>query len=263
MSENMTPPAGKERTIRKIGGLEIDGAPLSYVITLSAVVAALAFIPFSVILVTGGSFPLSQAVLSLLGWILGPVAGAVASAIGTLVGVVVAPHTARIWVLSIYGAAITSFAAGAMRGKGNRRLWWVGVAVLSIVSLAIYTGRAVISNGAPVSSVALGSFLDWSAVLLFVLPTRKLVGSWIGGKNLGLLAAGLFVGIWVTYGIGHVCQSAFYYWIYNWPAEVWLTLAPVIPVEMMVRCITGTVIGTGVITGMRAVGLVRPAEALY
>ena len=54
-----------------------------------------------------------------------------------------------------------------------------------------------------------------------------------------------------------------YYWIQNWPAEVWLTIAPIIPVEMMVRCVAGTIIGTGVITGMRKIRLIRPAEAVY
>jgi hypothetical protein len=29
------------------------------------------------------------------------------------------------------------------------------------------------------------------------------------------------------------------------------------------RCLTGTVIGTGVIAGLRAIGLVKPTEAIY
>jgi len=263
MEDRQQVPMGDERKVVSTGGLAIDGAPLSYIVILAAVVTALAFIPFSVVIFAGGSFPLSQAVLSLIGWILGPVAGAIASAIGTLVGVIVAPHTARVWIVSIYGAAMISFAAGTMGGKGKRRGWWILVAAISLLSLAGYVGMAILANGAPVISVALGAFLDWSAVLLFILPTRLLVVRWIGSQNVAKLAAGLFLGIWITYGIGHVCQSVIYYWIQNWPAEVWLTIAPIIPVEMMVRCVAGTIIGTGVITGMRKIGLVRPAEAVY
>jgi len=43
-------PAGEEREVRFLGGAAIDGAPVAYIIVLAAVVTALAFIPFSVIL---------------------------------------------------------------------------------------------------------------------------------------------------------------------------------------------------------------------
>jgi len=149
-------------------------------------------------------------------------------------------------------------------GAKSKRNWWGGiVAIIAGLSLVGYVGMATLGNGAPFYSVALGAFLDWSAVVLFILPTRKIVARWIGSRNVGKLAAGLFVGIWITYGIGHVCQSVIYYWIQNWPAEVWLTLAPIIPAEMMVRCLVGTIVGTGVITGMRAIGLVKPSQAVF
>ncbi len=53
------------------------------------------------------------------------------------------------------------------------------------------------------------------------------------------------------------------YTLFNWPEEVWLALIPIIPVENLVRAIVGIVIGVGVISGLRAIGLVKPTEALY
>ena len=65
-------PTGPERNVRLIGGTAIDGAPIAYIIALAAVVAALAMIPLSYVVGGSGSFPLSQAIYGLLGWILGP-----------------------------------------------------------------------------------------------------------------------------------------------------------------------------------------------
>src|SRR4051794_6969248 len=102
-------PTGAEREVKFLGSAAIDGAPVAYVVVLAAVVTTLAFVPLSVTLASGGSFPMSQGVYALVGWVLGPIAGAVAAGIGTLVGVVFAPHTAGIWPLTVFGAVSASF----------------------------------------------------------------------------------------------------------------------------------------------------------
>lgn len=48
-----------------------------------------------------------------------------------------------------------------------------------------------------------------------------------------------------------------------WPEEIWVMLIPLIPIEFLSRCAIGTVIGTGVIAGLRAIGLVKPTNAIY
>jgi hypothetical protein len=254
---------GRERQVKFLGGANIDGAPIAYIVVLAAVVTALAFIPFSVVLASGGSFPMSQGIFGLLGWVLGPIAGAVASGIGTLIGVFVAPHTAGVWPVSIYGAVVASFAAGCMVVGGPRKNWWMGVEVLAIVSFLYFVGRAIFLNGINAGSAILGSFVDWSSIILFALPTRVMIAKWIGSKNIGLVAAGLALGTWVAFGLAHVCQSAITYHMFNWPEEVWVMLIPLIPFEFVSRAAIGTVIGAGVIAGLRAIGLVKPPHALY
>jgi hypothetical protein len=51
--------------------------------------------------------------------------------------------------------------------------------------------------------------------------------------------------------------------MFNWPEEVWISLIPIIPFESLMRGLVATVIGTGVIAGLRAIGLVKPTNATY
>ena len=256
-------PKGEEREVRFLGSAAIDGAPVAYIVVLAAVVAALALIPFSVILALGGSFPMSEGVYPLVGWILGPIAGAVASAIGRVVGVFVAPHTAGVPAVSIWAAAMGSFAAGCMVLGQKRKGWWLPLTVLFVVEWLLFAGRAVIVNGVSLYAAIAGSFLDWSGIVLFALPTRTLFAKWINSKNIGQTALGLFLGTWMIAGVTHVSATFLVYFMFNWPEATWVMLIPIIPMENTFRCIIGTVIGSGVIAGLRAIGVVKPTEAIY
>ncbi|HEY9615533.1 MAG TPA: hypothetical protein V6C64_01740 [Microcoleaceae cyanobacterium] len=264
MEQNL-PPSGEERQFQTVSGAAVDGAPIAYVIVLAAVVTALSFIPFSVVLATGGGMPLSQSILPLLGWLLGPIAGALASGIGALIGIFLAPYTAGgIPALTIGGAMLTSFAAGTMVVSGSRRkYWYLGLTILFVLLFCLYAYQAIGRNGITLNTFMLGSFVDWSGLLLFVLPTRQLIARWINSANVGLVAIGLFMGTWTISGVGHLSAASIAYLIFNWPQEIWVTLIPIIPVENLIRCTAGTVIGTGVISGLRAIKLVKPKHALY
>lgn len=257
-------PLGEEREVKALGGVTIDGAPVTYIVTLAAVVAVLGFIPFSVVLGLGGSFPMSQGVTPLVGWLLGPIAGAIASGIGRTVSSFAAPYTSIYGPsASIWGTAIASFAAGSMVTKGPRSWWWMPLSLLFVVEFGLLIGRATLVNGVAVQIAILTLFVNWSAILLFVLPTRTLFARWIGSEDLRRVTAGLFFGTWMIAGLSHLSVTVILYYIVNWPAEVWATLIPVIPVEHFFRCLIGAVIGVGVIAGLRSIGLVKPTEAIY
>jgi len=256
-------PAGDEREVRLLGGTAIDGAPVAYIVVLSAVVTTLAFIPFTVVLASGGSFPMSQGIFALLGLLLGPVAGAVASGIGTLIGIFVAPHTAGVWPVSLLGAVLTSFAAGSVAGTGRRRFLPVPVFLVALLGLGLYLGRAVLVIGIPLRTAVLGSALDWSALLMFLSPLRPLVARLTRSASMSRVAMGLGLGTWMAYGMAHAVQDGITYYLFNWPEQIWVMLIPIVPFEMLFRCAVGMVIGTGVISGLRAIGLVRPTHAMY
>jgi len=257
-------PSGPERQIAVTGRVAIDGAPVLHVVLLAAVVTVLAFVPFSIILGAGSSFPMSQSIFALVGWILGPVAGAIATGIGRLVGIFLAPHTAGpVWAASVWGAAVGGFAAGCMGMQKPRAWWWIPLSVIFIAELTLFLGRGIFLNGVTPRVAVLNSFVDWSAILLFALPTRSLLARWIHSRNAALLSVGVFLGTWMIAGISHLSVTAILYQILNWPNEVWEVLIPIIPVEHLFRCLVGTVIGTGVIVGLRAIRVVKPDWGIY
>ncbi len=257
-------PLGEEREVRSLGGITVDGAPISYVLVLAAVVTVIAMVPISVVLGGEGGFPMSQAIYPLVGWILGPVAGALSAGLGAFAGTLVAPWNNRITAVTVIGALAGSAAAGLMAPSGPRRRWWIGMAVLGILALLLYVGRAIVQNGVDPVAALLGSFINWSALLLFVLPTRTLVGRWLSHPDLKRVAVALFLGTWIAGGISHLVASALFYLLVNWPNDVWYLIAAAAPLEHLVgRAGVGTIIGTGVIAGLRATGLVKPEHALY
>jgi hypothetical protein len=257
-------PSGQERHVEPLEAVAIDGAPIAYVVALTAVVAALGFVPFSVILGSGYSFPLSQAVYPLVGWILGPIAGAVAAGTGRLVGVFLAPHTAGVLPLaSVWGAAVGGFAAGAMKRGKHRSGWSTWVSVLAVLEWTLFVGFAVRVNRVRWTVALLNTFVDWSAIALYGLPTQRVIRRWLGGPDVRRLTAGLFLGVWAVAGIAHLSVSAPMYLVLNWPEEIWLALIPVIPLEHLLRATTGALIGVGVIRGLRAIGLIKSREAAY
>jgi hypothetical protein len=257
-------PSGDEREVQFVSTTAIDGAPITYIVVLAAVVVALSFVPISPVLGAGSSFPASQGVYGLLGWILGPVAGALATLIGRLIAMFIAPHTAgSIPLASLWAAAVASFAAGAM-GFNEKRKWWaIPLTVIFVVEYLLYIQRAIAINGVAPGVAVAALITDLISIILFALPTRKFFARLISSDNLGHVAIGLFVGTWIAAGLMHVSAGVIYYYAFNWPEEIWITLIPLTPFENLLRSLIGAVIGTGVVAGFRAIGLVKPSEAIY
>lgn len=255
-------PSGQERVVTLRSSLVIDGASIASIIVLAAVVTTLAAIPLSVVIGSGKSFPMSQAIYPLVGWLLGPLAGALATGMGALAGVFLFPHTTTIWWATVLGAAFGGFVAGTLHPTQRRQGWLIG-AVIGVGAFVLYAGRAVWQNGAAPLAVLAGSFIDWSALLLYLLPTRRLAGRWIGDEHPARLIAGLALGTWMVAGLVHLFTAMWVYFVFNWPAAVWLTIAPMAPLEHALRTMVGAVVGAGVITGARRLGLPKAEHAVY
>lgn len=258
-----TLPEGEKRTFQRVSGEMIDGAPVTYVITLAAVAAAMSYIPLSVVISSGKGFPLSQAIYPLIGWLLGPLGGMLAAGTGALIGVFIAPHTTTIPVATVLGAMVGSFSAGAMAGKDKRWWWWLLPAVLLAACYVFLFWKAVIANQIDAAYFFAGTFIDWSAWLLFVLPTRRLAVRWIQSSQPRWIAMGIFIGVWMIAGLAHLASTAIIYPVFNYPGAVWLQVAVFAPLEHILRCSVGTAVGTGLIIGMRSIGLLKPVHAAY
>lgn len=256
-------PAGPERRVEFLGSAAIAGAPVAYVIVLSAVVAVLSFIPFSIVLSGGSSFPMAQGVYGLTGWLLGPWAGAVAAGTGSLVGAFLAPHTAGMVWLSVGGAMLAALCGGCL--VPGRRHWKLGVAV-SVVAMAaplLYGDHAVNANGVPLHVYLIAYPTHFVAVGLFVLPTRRWIGRLVASPDLKRVAVGLFLGTWSAAGVMMITESMISYYLFNWPGELFYMFAGVVPIEHTMRSGIGAVVGAGVIAGLRAMSLVKPRDAAY
>lgn len=253
---------GEEREVKTSGEVSVDGTPLDYIVVLSTVVTILAFVPFSITIGSGGLFPISQAIFPLVGWLLGPFAGAITSGIGTLIGVFFAPHTAGIPLISILGAVIASFTAGIMSSGKRNTCWRFWLTLIFVIELFLYT-RHALYNRVSFSIIIAGSFIDWSGILLFALPTCFLIAQCINSQKPFFVTVGVFVGTWMVMGLSHLSQVFITYYMFNWPEETWLFLVPIVPLENLIRSLIGAFIGIRVILGLRAIGLMKPKQAIY
>ncbi len=258
-------PSGEERQTRSLNIAAVDGAPVSYIVSLAAVVAVLAMIPIpiSIVIGSGRNFPMSQSVYALVGWLLGPIAGAVANGVGAVIGVIIAPHTTSYAPATILGAVMGGLASGTMIPTKSRRIWWLPLSLVFLGLYSLYAGRAVLVNRASWVAVLLASFINWSAILLYILPTRTWFARQLQTRDSRRIGLGLFGGTWMVAGLVHLSTGAIVYSIINWPNELWWAIVPLAPLEHAIRGLAAMGIGLGVISGLRATGLVKPPHAAY
>lgn len=261
--EAMPKVLGVEREVRFLGSAAIDGAPIAYVIVLSAVIAVLSFIPFSIAVAAGNSFPMSQGIYPLMGWLLGPWGGAIAAGSGTLVGIFLAPHTAGIPLVSIGGALTAPIFASLMApGKSQWRPWLV-LCVVILLETYLFYEQAIYRNGVRPLIFVLSYLSEFVGMTLFILPSRQWIGRLIASPDLKAVALGLFLGTWSSTALMMLGESVVSYYLINWPEAVFIMFIPIIPLETIARSAIGAVIGTGVISGLRTMALVKPRRAIY
>ncbi|MCF3648569.1 hypothetical protein [Synoicihabitans lomoniglobus] len=253
---------GEEREITFHDSASIGGAPVAYVIVLATVIAVLSFIPFSIVLSGGSSFPMAQGVYSLNGWLLGPWAGFVASGIGALVGVFLAPHTAGIPWLAVSGAGLAALYAAALHPTGRRPLW-AGLSALTLIGWVLFYRQAVVLNGVSAAVFFLSYLTHLSATVLFIAPTHRWIGRALCSPDLKRVALGLFFGTWISASLMMFYMSWLSYALLTWPEEIFYIFFVMVPIENVARSVIGAVIGTGVIAGLRAMALVKPPEANF
>ena len=253
-------PTGPRRVVHLPSQAVIAGAPVAYVSMLAAVVAGLSLIPFSIVLGTGGgTFPLSEALFALVGIILGPGAGAVTVLVGRLIGIGLAPYTAGSGVLSACCAVIGPVASGTMCQSGGR---WVAPWVICTLCYAAYISRALTLD-VTIHLALMTTAANWLALLLWVSPLRGLAVRWLRSPVGPRMVIGLaFITYIATNAVNIVTATVEYYRV-GWPAQVWFVLAPLIPLERLGLTLVGTVIGVGVLRGLRQVNLVKAENAGY
>src|SRR5262245_29617124 len=257
---DVAPPTGPRREVRVHGQTTIAGAPVASVAMLAAVVAGLSLIPFSIVVGTGGgTFPLSEALFALVGIILGPGAGAVTVLVGRLIGIGLAPYTAGSGVLSACCAVIGPIASGTMCQSGSR---WVTPWVICTLCYLAYIGRALTLD-VTIHLAFITTAANCLALLLWVSPLRSLAVRWLRSPVGPRMIIGLALITYIATNAVNIVSATIEYFRVGWPAQVWFVLAPLIPLERLGLTFVGTVIGVGVIRGLRQVNLVKAEHAGY
>jgi hypothetical protein len=254
-------PTGSKREVQMSQRATIGGVPVSYVAMMSAVIAVLALIPFSMVMGTGtGSFPLSEAVIPFSGVLLGPVAGPLSALIGSALGLAIAPHTAASGILTPIPYVVGSWAAACIV-SGKKWLWvWPFAVTIGVWGLEIILA---LSRNVPINLILAMLALVWICLILYLTPIRSRLRSWIGSKNPMLLIIGLALATFMGTATVLCVQSTVNYILFGWPTEVWAILIPIVPTERLTITVAGTVISTGVILGLRSVGAPKPPDASW
>lgn len=255
-------PSGPERRVVFLDSASIGGAPVAYVVVFAAVIAAFSFVPFSIVFSGGSSFPMSQGIYPLTGWVLGPWAGAAACGVGALLGVFLAPHTAGMPWLSVCQAAAAGLFAGAIARHGRWGLWTASAAVIALEA-AMFSHHAIDVNGVPLWLFVNAYWTHWFGMLLFLPPFRGWIARGIGSQDLRRVSIGLFFGTWCAASLMMFSATAISYQILNWPTPLFAMFAGIVPVEHTIRSAIGSVVGTGVIAGLRAMTLLRARDATF
>ncbi len=260
----MTEPIGEKRETTDIGGVAIGGTPVAYVAIMAAIVAALAFVPASIVVGgMGQGWPLHDAIHPLVGLILGPIAGPIASGIGILVGNAVAPHT-NIGPWSPLMGMMSAFAVGMVVQR--RKYYWLVPWIITVVAHVIYYPAVRsfdpdISFGLWLSNV----FTVTIALILIAIPqVRNWAVRTIHEETIGLSMAGaLFIVFFFGSTAGVQLMWIPSWFAAPWPADVWPVLIPIIALERTVFSVVGTLVGLGVIRALRRSSFVKPKLAGY
>jgi len=77
------------------------------------------------------------------------------------------------------------------------------------------------------------------------------------------MVIGLALITYIATNAVNVVNATIEYFRVGWPAPVWVVLAPLIPLERLGLTCVGTVIGVGVIRGLRQVNLIKAENAGY
>jgi hypothetical protein len=104
---------------------------------------------------------------------------------------------------------------------------------------------------------------NWLALLLWISPLRGLAVRWLRSPAGPRLIVGLALITYIATNAVNVVSATIEYFRIGWPAQVWFVLAPLIPLERLGLTLVGTVIGVGVIRGLRQVNLVKAENAGY
>ena len=257
MVDQSDAPKGAQREVSAERRISIGGAPVSYVAFFAAAIGVTSLIPFAVMMTTGQSFPLSEFLIPLCGIVLGPIGGFVAGLVGGIIGLAIAPYTAPNGILAPITPALAAMATGFLVQR-DKRAWW-GFVIL-VVAATIFTVKGIIIEGVTPFWLLAALSVSYVAIIVQLTPLRGLAAKWLRSPNLGSVTAGLAVITFLGTSTAVIVNNSIGYFLYGAPNDIWPMFFPIVQSQRLMITLGGTIVGLGVIAGLRRLRLVRPAQ---
>jgi len=210
----------------------------------AALYAALGFIPLFYIFGAYGQFITAALILApITGIILGPVGGTLAIAIGGIAGMSITGNM-PMGIFSFLPGTFDALCVGlAFRGK-----WYASAAIFAVFIVAF----------AMLPSIGTAKYFIWFdafALLILLSPASTLAKEYVKNNDPQKIVMGVGILAFIGVLIDHIVGSLFFQILTPLPQSIWEAVAFIYPIERVLVTIVATIIGAGIIKGIRASGL--------
>lgn len=219
----------------------IDVASIS---VFAALYVVLGFIPLFYIFGAYGQYITAALILApITGIILGPVGGTLAIAIGGIAGMALTGNM-PMGIFTFLPGTFDALCVGLVyRGK-----WYASVAIFAVFILAF----------AALPSIETAKYFVWFhafALLILLSPASTLAKEYVRNNDPQKIVMGVGILAFIGVLIDHIIGSLFFQILTPLPPSVWEAVAFIYPIERVLVTIVATIIGAGIIKGIRASGL--------
>ncbi|MCL2720265.1 MAG: hypothetical protein FWD47_02875 [Treponema sp.] len=222
----------------------------------AAVVASGYLIPTFPIL-GGGSFSFANILNPLSGILFGPIIGALCSAVGGFIGSIIAPHTAWIGFGTFIPGTVTAFVTGciawgkwppvSIREDGN--FVFNGAIIVYIIGTILWFTQEIGRNVILYPVIVYGSgFIIAITAILFARQMYKTKERIFNFIALWLFAYGGLIA-------GATIGNFFSLVIRKTPADIWVGLIIISPIERMIFALGAALVGVPLLAGLRKIGI--------
>jgi len=244
----------KEKTITVIGRvpvtLHLTTREIASISIFAALYVVMGTMPLFYIFGAYGQFITAALLIApIVGIALGPVGGTLAIAIGGIAGMALTGNM-PMGIFSFLPGTMDALCVGlAFRGK-----WYASAAIFAVFILAF---AALPSIGAAKYFV----WFDAFALLILLSPASTLAVGYAKSVDPQKIVMGVGILAFIGVLIDHIVGSLIFQVLTPIPQTVWEAVAFIYPIERVLVTIVATIIGAGIIRGIRASGL-KVGEAI-
>lgn len=231
-------------TEKSRSAVHLTAKDLASISIFAALYAVLGFIPLFYIFGAYGQYITAALIIApIIGITLGPVGGTLATAIGGVVGMILTGNM-PMGPFSFLPGTFDALCIGLLyRGK-----WYASAGIFATFIIAF----------AALPSIGAAKYFVWLhglALLLLLSPVSTWAVKYIKTTKPQELIMGVGILAFIGVLIDHIVGNLIFQSLTPLDPSVWETIAFVYPVERLLVTVVATIIGAGIIRGVKASGL--------